>query len=572
MNDTISSFERLTLTISPDERRSLLSRLKEQSKDIEILAFDRGSESLPFDAGEAFKGLSPFMKILYTVIAFFSGVKSEEAFKEDARKKLALKIQTQNPLMFDAKRSVVRLQFKNEMKSLQNASEFFGKIFEHSIDIDRAGFFAFLITFELEALGTKIASDTDPDRHAARFPGKSESDIRINILDTLEDIVSLISPEERKLMYEHSRKLACLKKLSVFPFAKIIEAFNIDADNDECASLSSITKDLSELANILFSLKSPPSITLLEALFIYALHLEDVSESEIIESDVASKLALAHEALNILKSFMNKVPLIDLIRYGISNLIYVPDELSGGEDWLALCKQYWKSNIEKSFLNRNKEIARKRYRAQVPVLLKTKDIPIFLNIHAEEKEDSPGVAFDYLFSYLSGFYSGVFTQEYIRPLKILLLDGEFYKKDNRSEYTEAFTTIQKIDETLKAFDQRLGPNGDLTMHFRNAKAEKVLSIRKTKVHAARSRVEGDAKAVIMLILNALYTITLVANGVLKGDSSGKYDSIANIGYIDGKNNAYFKKSLIEAIEGIDKALVFLRDSMDSEIKPSLNKS
>ena len=158
-------------------------------------------------------------------------------------------------------------------------------------------------------------------------------------------------------------------------------------------------------------------------------------------------------------------------------------------------------------------------------------------------------------AFLDAFYRGPFLRELNRPLKVVLVDGEFYRKDNRIEYTDAYDALLRIPELLSAFDARLGPEGELGASWRSANAEMGSSRRQAAQAADPSRAAPRRRpsASSSAMGSALRTMTLILQGFLKGEAGGRYDSLANLSYIDGKANKEFLRSLDRAKDRCERA-------------------
>jgi hypothetical protein len=69
--------------------------------------------------------------------------------------------------------------------------------------------------------------------------------------------------------------------------------------------------------------------------------------------------------------------------------------------------------------------------------------------------------------------------------------------------------------------------------------------------------EEEAERIIKRVGAALRTMTMILHGFLKGEAGGRYDSLANLSYIDGKANKEFMRSLDRAKDRCEKAHVLL---------------
>jgi len=156
--------------------------------------------------------------------------------------------------------------------------------------------------------------------------------------------------------------------------------------------------------------------------------------------------------------------------------------------------------------------------------------------------------------FLESFYYSSVLGDLNRVFKLILTEGEFYKRDNKMDFTDSYSKLLQTGDELKAFDQRLGPDGELGRMFCQASADQSpLAIKRRKIESAVQAAETDADAILRRLLDAVNRLFLVFKGILSGDSRGKYDSLSNLSRIDGKANSEFLKSLETAKERLEKA-------------------
>ena len=55
--------------------------------------------------------------------------------------------------------------------------------------------------------------------------------------------------------------------------------------------------------------------------------------------------------------------------------------------------------------------------------------------------------------------------------EVITLDGEFYKKDNRVEFNDAYNDILKLGDSISRLETKLGPNGDYGQRYEQSRRE-----------------------------------------------------------------------------------------------------
>jgi hypothetical protein len=145
--------------------------------------------------------------------------------------------------------------------------------------------------------------------------------------------------------------------------------------------------------------------------------------------------------------------------------------------------------------------------------------------------------------------------KYLRPI---LLDGEFYKKENRTEFTESYNDIIKLEEDIKNFEMDIAPNGELGKRYALAKSDmSSLPIRRRKIQLITEEAKTITNKIIEQARKAMVAMTRILEGILKKDTTGKYDTLVNVSAIL-KTPASID-GLADAIKQFQKALQILND-------------
>jgi hypothetical protein len=169
-------------------------------------------------------------------------------------------------------------------------------------------------------------------------------------------------------------------------------------------------------------------------------------------------------------------------------------------------------------------------------------------------------------------FDSLFIDEINRPLKILLLDGLFYRNDNRIEFTDAYSIFVKISDTVKAYDRRLAPDGDIgILHAEAIREFSSVGVKQHKVLAAQQFAVYEADKIIQDLVYALRTCVNVLIGVLHPQQGSKYDSIQNFSLIEGRSNAAYIQTLERAknkLESISSLISMIAEADFIKISPS----
>ncbi|MFP4363166.1 MAG: DUF5312 family protein [Spirochaetia bacterium] len=560
-----SVFDKLVTNISREERTEMLERIHSTSRLSEEPLFPEEEEQ-PISLEETYSNLGFFYKIYLFFKALFSGKDRLELIKELVLNNITKKVQTQYPhLLEDQKHKMFTGKMYDELSELKTGAEFFHPILDKALGAQKPQFFAYLAGLEMMIVQDQLLNETDPYQVIDMTSEETDKGIRREIESKLDDILYDITPDQKKTMYSHARSLHCLQSLASFPFDAILESFIKREKIGLSCKMEEIESQLLQLTDILYSMKSPPGLNLIETLLLFVLQDRIGEQDFSIEEQVSAKVHIAEDMLSKIRSFNRRIPLIDLMKIVTEDIDYFPTVISGGEDWFALFKQFWEERIEKKlnrFLNERKQA---RLLQRVYEYLSVFELPDLKQYKNSAEEQDIKVRFDNSLKFMLAFYHRKFIPVMNRDLKSILIDGEFYKNENRIEFTDAYNSLLRIPEYIEQIDHRLSSKGEEGRQIQQTKQEMVSGpIRRKKVQTIVSIVDKEAGSVISKVLKDMVMMGNVLDGILHGEMGGKYDSLSNIGYIGGKNNAAFMKSLKKIVRELEQGLEILQEMYDIE--------
>jgi len=561
-----SAFDGLVSKLSSDERLELLNKIKEESRlSSEPLFLPEAlpDETVPDYEARA-EALGFFSRLLLFFRRLFSGKSVADILADADLKEIGRHLEVKRPGLVDAKRMVIHQSFVEDLASLRDAARFFYDILERSIDRDKGAFIAFLGSIEMPEVSERLMRETDAAIVTATKSDIPDNELRPMLLGAFDEILLSLPEAGRKAMYQDLRSLLFLRRLSAFLFERLLHTFKPIYGGTELVSSFIEARDLLlELGDVIFSFSSPPSTELIESLFVFAARDALASDGFDAVSALAPDMRKAEEALSRIRSFNARIPLVDLLRLATENPAYAPHTLPGGEDWLSIYRAFWKERIEAKY-----EIYRseKRYReisVEISTFIGHLDIgerKSLVNISREGNESAPPVRFELALAFLDGFAHGPFVSEFGRPLKILLMDGDFYRKENRIEYTDAYNALSRLPDILSTFDARLSTEGDLGSAWSHARLELCsLPVKKRRMQMIERGVDEEAERIVRDAAGALWRLVSILHGVLKGEAGGRYDSLSNLSSLDGRANKEYLRILERTKERCDRALTLLSE-------------
>lgn len=559
-------FDTLSAQLSSTERRELLDRIRRGAGlSMEpLIPPDSASTGKVPPGEEDDKGLTLLSRFVYFFRKLFSGKSVEQLQTEDVLKQMVGKLDSLRPGLIDWKRGILLEDFAVQLRSLRDSARWFADLFARSIDQDKGAFIACLVSIQLPEIHGRIVSETDPFTRTEASLSIDET--RTIVLAAWEDILRSMTDDRRRSIYTDLRSLMFLRSLSGFLFDRLLGHWKQQPGGFVGASFSSTRELLLELGDLLYSIALPPSTELLEALFVTASQEAMIQPDFDAESVMGADFQAGAEALQGIRSFNSKVPIAAMLRIVAGDPAYVPRELPGGEDWFLSFRSFWKDRIEAKLEafkveSRNRELAQ-----EIRTFLGNREMPVFANIAREGINDGPPMRYELPLALLEGLSQGPFIHEMNRPLKLLLLEGEFYRKDNRIEFTDAYNSLLRLHERLVAFDGKLGSDGDHGRAWVQAQKEIApLHSRRRKIDALRRAIDEEAEGMLRDSAIALITMTRVLQGVLKGEAGGRYDSLQNLSAVDGRANRDFLKSLDATRATCETAIALLEELSGLEL-------
>lgn len=544
----------------PDlERRSLLEKLQAVTQvSTEALINKDPVESGPANYDELYKSMNWLAKLVLWIKCLIFSTSRHHLLRGSMVKKLVRKLEIQAKGLLDAPRGMLQDGFMLELQQLRNAAKYFYNLLDRTLEKERIAFFAFLASLDLELVHSQLMLETDPWLAAQGRPEAMEAEIRQIVNKAIDNAFLLIGEEQRRAMYQNVHGLFVLKSLSAFQFERLMKPFTAGYSDRHEVSLSAVSDQLRELGAILGALELPPSRQLMEAFFsfFFADQMEDRNFD--LEAAVRAELTNTEKALSAIRGFNNRVPLHNIIRLALNDPDFQSDPVAGGEDWFALFRIFWRERTEKRY---QKWLAEKRIhelQLRIDSLVGSNWAGSFAHLVAADAaadETAVPVRYARALRCLDSFYNVVFVQQLNRPLKLILLEGEFYKRDNRLDFTDAYSKILELPDLLRKYDEKLSSVGEYGQAFLQSRQElSSLSAKRRKLESAIQAAETEAETIIRGTTEAMARLQQVLKGILSGNSRERYDSLANLSRMDGKANADFLRQLEAAKDRLEQVV------------------
>jgi hypothetical protein len=262
---------------------------------------------------------------------------------------------------------------------------------------------------------------------------------------------------------------------------------------------------------------------------------------------------------------MSEVPLTDILRYAKRDLAFQLEQLTGGEDWFASYKAFWRSRVEARFSSFVRDRQRLRLEHEIQDYLGGKPLMSLEAMSSGPQGEGLLPRHEFLFSFIYTAAEIVIGEEINRPLKIVLIDGQFYRQENRLEFTDACNELLRSPDTLRAFNARLAPTGDLGKLLEEARRDfSGGGAKQHRIMAAKQAAAAEADRLLVSLTRAMRSLVDILKGILRPEPGSRFDSLQNLSSLDGRANAQFRHSLEKAKDRLERLLGLINEILEME--------
>ncbi|GMO49158.1 MAG: hypothetical protein Ta2G_05820 [Termitinemataceae bacterium] len=550
--DQKDAFERLSSSLHDEDKIRLLEKIKEHSEVGENRLFEE--ERLPQSENNEvqFARLSFCQRMINALVAFFTGKSSMAVFVSDIVSKEGRAIDLAYPGIYDYQQSLLKEDFQVELKKLKEAARFFYTALDSSVNRRQGDFFVFLGSIELPDVHNALLSGTDPSVCVLEHPLTALPQVRKIALSFIEKTLGQLSPEDRSVMYQNARSLLYLKQLASFLYDRFILSFNKQqGGNDLICPVSLVKNQLISLCNILYSLRNPPSLNLLSAMFVFIMQ-EHINEDGFEEDEEMQKFTnRAEKALGEIRTFNRRVPIVRILRCATRDMSFAPVQISCAEDWFTKYRDTWIKNVNEAF---DVYIIQKR-KAKIDKLyidlFDNFKIEPFRNVQTDENDDGIPVEQIKNISILLAFHKKIFMPEINVVLRPILINGNFQKKENRIEFTESYNVLIRLDDSIKSFTDKLSANGEFGKRWEQLNGEvQSVTVRRRKSTSLFEEIEYIERNIIEETYKQLIIMEKILSGIVGTKEDSSYGILTNIPEISGKGTTF--------ADGLNAGLVKLK--------------
>lgn len=528
-------FNRLIEGLTQGERLDMINKMHDIVPINDMPLKDEILEE-KYNYEKSYNNFNFIEKVVIFLVVLFSVRKKKKVIENLSMDKLSRQLEKSSPNLIEYNKKIFLKKILLEIEKLRDSITIFKKTLSKIMPSRESEFIAFLVGLHFPEIETKLLKEIDPERTSGEYEFENSYQLKKHIEFRIDEILSEIDSDKKKIIYREIKNLHVLNKLSVFNFKKITTAFTIEdkVDGVTCGFID-IRKSLHNLMDILFSLNVSPSADTLDAVFMFEYELTNPESN--LEMVLQKNLEEANLALNTIRKFNSKIPLKSILCLVNRNMNLQPVHIGGAEDWYVLFRRFWYKKFDEMMETYAEREKRNKLEEDAGFFLNISTNPVLQNYKKGLWGKELHVKYEVCAGFINAFMSGVFVRELIKPLKLVLIDGQFYKEQNRIDYNNSYRTMTDVVDTLNELDNSLAVGGKyyesaINIQSENKSKESIAE----KVQELINFVDKEFEQIIVSFNEALRLIIDVISGIVQGEMGGVYDTLSNIGYIGkGKN-------------------------------------
>jgi hypothetical protein len=555
-------FDRLIKELDDQERRALLLRIQSSVPAYTELLQPEKERLTVFSPQQEQADLGLLERILLFFRSLLSGRDREAMLRERYLRRLLSRIERDHPALIDGARSRFREGMYQELLVLKAGARSLHEPLLEVIDRHRREFLAFLGRGELGDFRERLEEETDPRSiwDSGRF--SEETQVREVMLQRFDELIGAIPQASKQQLGREALALFSLYELSRHPFDALLAPFQGEQPS---AGFRELSGPLKELAECIESVRVAPSERALCDLLLF-LHQERLEDQDFdLERQLMDDMSTIHAALAGIRMFRERVPLHGLLRLITRDPEYYPAASSSSGDWFSYYRDYWHQWVHRRYLDFFHSRRREALLSESLVFLDMSTLPHLANYRPDKFGGQTPVRHELSLSFIKGFLEGAFASFY-RPLKLIYLNAEFYKEENRRAYTDAFLFVSEAGNKIEEIEAALGPQGHFRAAIQEVKAQAIGErLRQKRIVGILGRADGQARAFVDAFLDQLESLKALLYGILKGQPGERFDTLVNLDRLGGRENSDLRKAWGRALEKTDQGVALLRKIRDLEI-------
>ncbi len=548
-----SVFDLLVNDLNDEERIKLLESIKNSTRNSKFsddLDFPR--PTLNQDIDYKYAQFSIFQKIVIWFQVFFKKIDFYKAVEGRLYEKLKDKLDFSNKGVLDSKTETVTNYFIENLDKLYAQISVLQAPFNTITTYGKEGFFAFLVNFIYPDTTREFLRQLNPDFLIGSDGINSEAEIKDKLNNTLNFLLDGFDQNKRDYIYKLSKQFFYLQKIMDFKFSEFIR------DCKKSKTVFEMSEYFINLSMLINSMPKEYDEILISAIFLFN---NSMSNKSISESEVSFWTNSVYSMLKDFSIFSKTIPVADLASYALNDVIFTPDIIVGGEDWISLFKNYWRKYKDSLALDFIKDFKIKKIEENFLSFFDIGAIKL-LNNYSISAWSKYGILIYFEHSIaLIDYLVKNFIPKIKKVLDIVLKEGKFYKKSNKESLIEALEFLESFRTYIFDLDNLYSEKGEFGKLVKNCFNDLGLQLKKDldvlKVSSLKRQQELSSK--IKDFIEKFTLVGEIINGILYGKVGGTYDTLSNISHIGGRNNERLLESFNTLYNNIVTLSVIIKD-------------
>ena len=539
-------FNKLIKGISREERLLMLEKMHHIIPLNDLPLKEKFIED-EYDYEKSYQTFSFFEKIIVFFRTLFSSKERDKVIESFSMDKLANKLEKEFPALISYNQKQYLNKFYLEIIKLNDFLNVFRNTLPLVYKSNKSDFIAFLVGLYFPEIEEKLISIIDPDIVSRDNEFENSYQLKRHIEFSIDEVLSELDTDKKKIIYKEIKNLHVLYSLSVYNFERVISSFTYDKDNNTYScDFIEIRKPLHSLIDILFSLNILPAVDSLNAVFMFENELTKSDNTDDLEKLLKLRMKKANAAFTTIRDFNLKIPLKSILCLVNRNMNFSPAHIGGAEDWYVFFRRFWYRKFDilmGQYIEHEKKI---ELEDNAAFFLNNSGKAVLSNYKKGLWSETESVKFEASAGFIYTFMNTIFNRELNKALKLVLIDGKFYKEQNRLDYNQSYKTITEILDKIMLLDNKLSPNGEYLSQIDKLNSEIIDDSEENPKNEIINFVDKEFEAIILSFNETLGLLINVIFGIVQGEMGGVYDTLSNLGYIGKGEN----KNLISQLNDI----------------------
>lgn len=550
------AFDRLVAGLSSEDRAEMLYSInKNLSPSVDLGEDTTVDSSIKITLRTKYAQESFFYRLILWFRSLFRKKNAESIYNDDIISALARRVNKNHPGLINHKNRTLDSLFYERLMELKESADFFKPYF-NTIKDSPGEFYVFLSSFIIPELVDEINTTADP--FSLGFDVEPTIEVKKNLMRRLDDLLENMGRTKKSVLYEALNSINWLKEFSELPFVHFISQFTNITRNFYTCPYKNALIDYDKFAAVFTNVQSV-SNELLETIFLFSQRKslsKNVSNKDM-ENAVKEFLRIANQNLSYIQIFISSVPIIKIGKIINDNFDWIPENMTGIENWYPVFQSQWRKIIEMRWSDWVRE--RKKNVLSMSLLsdFNLSEFPYC----SERPWASLWSRIPFTYELTAGFLSWFVNEkfdEYDSILTDVITEGVFERSQNKTEYSEGFNLFIDANKNMIDLLEKISSKGEIGSLFNEIKNQHIHSFQiQNKIDSMISTIEKEIKSITTDFIKGGRLIEAVFRGFFESNPDGIHFSLQNINTIKGHQNIAWKDKLKQTSKGLNRAIYYL---------------